>query len=355
MIDPSPARAAPNADNVLPLRHVAALLVIYGHSYDLSGAPAEGDLVTRLLPGFKAGSLGVYVFFALSGFLLMRSLIARPELLRYLRHRALRILPAYWVCLLACVLLLGPTFSSLGAVDYFRHPETWAHLSGNILPLSFVWGLPGVFTDHVFPEVVNGSLWSLGLELRWYGYLALLLALGLAQRRWAFSVVAVLFLAVAAAETLAGKPDPLHYRALSVVFVLGALWAHWWTWHRPRHSGLLACLALALLCHGSAWTGAANTLLVLYASLWAAYALPALPWSSRRDYSYGLYLYGFPVQQSLLALYPALSPLALCVWASLVALLLAWLSWHLVEQPMLRWRSLGAPGARLPSAPVAAA
>lgn len=338
---PSRAAAAPprEADNTLPLRHAAALMVLYGHGHDLLGNPDGPDLVAAWLPGLKAGTFAVYVFFCLSGYLVMLSLLRRRGLLRYAWHRALRILPAYWLVLLACVFVLGPAATTLAPGEYFAHPGTWAHLAGNLVPVSFEWTLPGVFAHHPVPGVVNGSLWSLGLEVRWYAYLGLLLALGVATRRGLFTAVALAFLALAAWEWGTGTPDPLHYRALSATFVLAALCAHWR--ERLRLSAGVALVAAVAII--AAWDHAAlgplAILVLVYAVLSAAFRLPALRWPGTRDYSYGLFLWGFPVQQLLVGAWPGMAPLALFALGAVLSAGLAAATWHLVEAPSLRLKS----------------
>jgi peptidoglycan/LPS O-acetylase OafA/YrhL len=330
---------APGDDNALLLRHLASFFVLFGHSYDLTRHAGEVDPIARWLPGFTAGTLAVYLFFTLSGYLLMLSLQKDRGVIRYVWHRTLRIIPAYWVMLLACVLLLGPVFTTLPLADYLAHTDTWAYLRGNLLPLSFEWTLPGVFAENPLPGVINGSLWSLGLELRWYAYLGLLLAVGAVARRWVFTAVAVAFVAFAGWEWWIGKPDPLHYRALSVTFVVAALAAQW------RHvlvlsvPVLLAGVAAAALASDSRWFGGLVTAVVMYGALFVTYRLPPSRWPTDRDYSYGLFLYGFPVQQTLLSLWPTIPPLALFGSASLIGLGLAAASWHLVEEPALRLKN----------------
>ncbi|MFY2765074.1 acyltransferase family protein [Arenimonas sp. MALMAid1274] len=330
----------PGDDNALPLRHLASLMVIWGHGYTLA-APGHGgtDRLAAWLPGFTTATLAVYVFFAISGYLVMLSLLRRPGFWPYLRNRALRILPAYWVQLVLCALVLGPVFTTLPVADYLGHAGTLAYLQGNAFPLSFVWDLPGVFQDLPYPRVVNGSLWSLGLEMRWYGYLGLLLLLGAARRRWAFTAVALAFLGYAGVEWLQGKPDPLHYRALSCTFVAAALAAHWRHRIRLSHALMLALVVATAACRGTPAFGALATATVLYASGWIVYALPVLRWPAHRDYSYGLFLYGFPCQQAVVAIWPGITPAGLFFVATGLAALLAALSWHLVESPALRWKA----------------
>lgn len=295
------------------------------------------DIVEATMPGFSAGSLAVYVFFAISGFLVAASLLRNPGLWRYGRNRFKRLYPAYLACLLLTVFLLGPAFTTLPLRDYFGAGSgAWAHLLENLNPVTLSWQLPGVFAGNPYPHAVNGSLWSLGLEVRWYAYLGALALLGVVARRWLFTIVALAFLAYAAWEGLQGKPDPLGYRALSMVFMAGALLAQWREQVRVSHLGLAALVLGCVLAHGTSAFFPLVVVATSYASYWFAYLLPVLPWPKQVDYSYGLFLYGFPVQQCLLALWPGLGPVSLCALATALSLALAAASWHVLEQPLLK-------------------
>jgi peptidoglycan/LPS O-acetylase OafA/YrhL len=290
------------------------------------------DWIEALMPGFSAGSWAVYVFFAISGFLVTASVLRKSGFWRYVGHRFRRLYPAYLTCLLLSVFALGPAFTTVSLHDYFAFgSQAWQYLWGNLNPVTLAWDLPGVFAHNPVPNTVNGSLWSLGLEVRWYAYLGALALLGVVSRRWLFTSVGLAFLAFAAWEGLQGKPDPLGYRALSMVFMAGAMAAVWREQLRVSHLGMAA---LVLACVLALDTRAFFPLAVAattYGSYWFAYALPPLPWPRRIDYSYGLFLYGFPVQQALIALNPRIDPLALLALATPLALACAALSWHLLE------------------------
>jgi peptidoglycan/LPS O-acetylase OafA/YrhL len=321
-------------DNFLPLRHLAAWLVIYGHSYHLGAFhPARMDVIEWLMPGFSAGSFAVYVFFAISGYLVTASLLRNPGLWRYLRHRFQRLYPAYLACLLLCVFALGPAFTTLPLREYFSGAsQAWQFLLENLNPVTLAWQLPGVFEHNPGSTAVNGSLWSLGLEVRWYAYLGALALLGVVRRRWLFTLVGGAFLAFAAWEGLQGKPDPFGYRALSMVFMAGALLAQWRERIRLSHLGMAVLLAACALALGTQAFYPLAVAAICYGTYWFAYVVPALPWPKRIDYSYGLFLYGFPVQQALLALWPRLGPWSLCALATAITLAFAALSWHLLER-----------------------
>ncbi|GAB3351615.1 acyltransferase family protein [Lysobacter tyrosinilyticus] len=327
------------SDNYLPLRHLAALLVIYGHSYALSRhSPGEIDLVERLLPGFYAGNFAVYLFFAISGYLVTLSLLRTPGVLRYLRNRIVRVFPGYLACLVFCTFVVGIAFTRLPIGTYLHTDTTWEYLTGNLLPITLSWELPGVFEGNALPKVVNGTLWSLGLEVRWYAYLGLLAALTIVRRRWLFSCIALALVLYGSWEWWSGKPDTSDYRALSQVYLLAALCAHWRERIPVSHWLLAALVVIAAAAHGTRWFAPAAVLCGLYFTFWFAYALPAMRWPSDRDYSYGLFLYGFPMQQAWVSCFPDIRPLMLFPAATACALLLAMLSWHLIERPVLHWR-----------------
>ncbi|MBK6436499.1 MAG: acyltransferase family protein [Rhodanobacteraceae bacterium] len=114
--------AARGSDNFMWLRHAAAIMVLWAHSYGMSSSGLAEPL-SRWLAGFDAGRGAVYLFFATSGYLIALSLVRNDAVLRYVWHRSLRIYPAYAACLLFCVFVVGATFTSLPIADYFasRH------------------------------------------------------------------------------------------------------------------------------------------------------------------------------------------------------------------------------------------
>jgi len=311
--------------------------VLYGHAYHLSSwHPPRRDWIEAWLPGFSAGSFAVYVFFAISGYLVTASLLRKPGFWRYVGHRLRRVYPAYLACLLLTVFALGPAFTTLPLSDYFGSgSQTWQYLRENLNPVTLDWNLPGVFPGNPVPHTVNGSLWSLGLEVRWYAYLGLLALLGVVARRWLFTLVALAFLGFAAWEGLQGKPDPLGYRALSMVFMAGGLAAHWRERVRVSHVGMLALAGACALARDTRAFFPLAVAAITYGCYWFAYALPALRWPKGIDYSYGLFLYGFPVQQALFAWSPRMQPLANLALSLPLAMACAALSWHLLEHRLI--------------------
>lgn len=329
-------RMVRGSDNALLLRLALASLVLFGHAYVMTGVPGAGDFIAHAGwgNGIYTGSLAVDGFFVTSGFLVTGSWLRRRQLWPFLRARALRILPAYVLVLVATVLLIGPALTRLPLGEYFSSAGTWRYL---LLNLGFihVWELPGLFTDNPHPSIVNGSLWTLRIELSAYLGLSLL-GITHALRPWRLLGLCGAGLFAwwwLERQQIPSMPTVLR---LLLLFAFGA-WC-WLTRQRLRLSWFgFAVLALATwLSHGSIGFPILVGIGMGYLCLLLIYA-PALPLPKAfGDYSYGMYLWGFLIQQCVAAVYP--SPTA---WHNLalawpIALLIAVGSWHWVEQPALR-------------------
>lgn len=277
------------------------------------------------------------MFFALSGFLVSQSLARSRTVISYLGLRALRIFPALAVNILLAALVLGPLLTALPLGDYFANPLFRAYLHNIAGSIHYL--LPGLFADHP-SRAVNVSLWTIPWELFCYLGLALIALIGLNRLRTVF-LLAVMALGAAMAALGAANPGVLMGRTavpaplLVECFLLGA--AAWLFRDRivPR-TGLLVASALGcglLMLHplGDLFAAVPITYLTLHLGLLdPARRLPV----SSGDYSYGIFLYGFPVQQLV---YAVLGPHP---WwlnflaAAPVIVLLAIFSWHMVEAPV---------------------
>ena len=174
-------------DNILQLRLLAALMVVFGHSYAIFGVQVNvRDPLHKILPLTFTHLLGVMMFFMISGFLITLSYQRRPHLFRFLRARVLRLWPAFVVCAFVWAFVLGPVLSEFSLREYFttRGPATpYTYLWGGISifwPRSF---LPGVFTTNPVVGAVNVSVWTIPYEATMYLWVAGAGALGLLRFR----------------------------------------------------------------------------------------------------------------------------------------------------------------------------
>jgi peptidoglycan/LPS O-acetylase OafA/YrhL len=331
------------ANNFNLLRLFAAALVLYSHSFHLLGRGGE-EPIGAWFAWFDASILGVSIFFFISGFLVCRSWDTRRDPVSFLTARVLRIAPAYWCVLLVVALVLGPAVTTHSLADYFRDPDYWKYVAfGAVIHVQYL--LPGVF-EHTPTPGVNGSLWTIRLEVALYLMLAIAGSLAHSvvargapdgERWWSRPVVRELLLFVwlfLLVRIAFAGPGYYHltgyflfglgcyrFRALCVLRLDGTL--------------LLACAAIAF---GRTWFGPvlmpmAIAYLVLTLALHPALQM-SRGWLHGNDYSYGLYLYGFPVQQTLVATGISM-PMVVLGWALPVTMGCAALSWHLVEHPLL--------------------
>jgi peptidoglycan/LPS O-acetylase OafA/YrhL len=324
----APGDARSNTFDVLRL--AAALAVLVSHAFILvgRGEPAVGDLAI--------GHLAVVVFVGISGFLITQSWLTEPVLWRYVAKRALRIYPALIVLLLITVLVLGPATSTLPTGDYLAAQQPWQYLGTNTVLWNDAFRLPGVFADNPFPDVVNGSLWTLKTELRAYVMIALLGVIGLLRRRELATVAILVIAAVAAAgpgrvQELTGEETLLHAFCVGALLYLWRDKVIWNVWLA------LAGLAAFAATSGSEAGRHLADLVIPYATIVAAYRLPLAlgRLTARGDVSYGLYLYAFPVGQVLVLAWPSIGAWPLIGIGAVITYALAWASWVLVEAPAL--------------------
>lgn len=324
------------ANNFDFLRLAAATAVLVSHQFALGGQPEP------LWLAFSWGGLGVLVFFAISGFLVAGSWHHDPHAGRFAARRLLRVWPGLAVACLLVALVLGPLVSPLAASDYFRHPETRHFL--RILGLwSFDARLPGVFPGNPVAGSANGSLWTIPVEIRCYLALAALGLVGLMARRALFLAAYLAFAVWFFFLLKMGYDNPLRLQLqMGVVFFTAVALFQLREFWQPRP--LVAAVAGAVLVPAAwmaGWQELAFTLgLPLAAVLAGSVSTPLVRHAGRwGDVSYGVYIYAYPVQQTVVWLtanqLPPVQALALTLP---LTLLLAGLSWHLVEKPALRWK-----------------
>lgn len=333
------------ANNFNLIRLLAAWLVLFSHAYHLSGAGAAEPLL-RLTEGrMTLGTLALGVFFSISGYLVTASAYARGSFLSFLGARLRRLFPALAVALVLSALALGPAVSTLDAAQYF---SSWAPLLYVLCNLSLFhpqYGLPGVFEASPYGAVVNAALWILPIEF------SLCLAVGasvLALRALGLRRRALIPLLAAGAGCLASwffalRGSPSGAALLIPYFMLGAacrLGGDRLPFKGAAAAALLAAAALGALADLRIFPVLASCA-ISYGTLWLArhptWVVPS--WAGRIGApAYGVYLFAFPVQQTVVALGLARTPYMLSLIATLLVLPLAWASWHGVERHFLPHR-----------------
>ena len=329
------------------LRLVLASSVILQHSLALTGH-IDDTFIGWWHPA-SIGDLAVGGFFAVSGYLLFASAQRHPTR-QYLSLRAHRLFPGYWASLVAVAFVAAPLAALLGAGTYklvgSNSAISYVGLNSTLVVLQH--GIGDLLATNPWPTALNGSLWSLAPEF--CCYLILLVTVVLARRSrvrveiWLGAVLVGCFLVMSLARVAlhSGIGDALGLLAgLGLSFFTGSLIQHrGWLTTPSRRTTTLAILALAVVVAVGLWAPFGPIVLAValvsvgrhVRSGWAARV------DERRDLSYGVYLYHFPVIQLLVAagVVPLTVSGALTVLAPVTFLLvlpLATASWYLVEKP----------------------
>jgi peptidoglycan/LPS O-acetylase OafA/YrhL len=312
------------------IRFLAASSVVLSHSLQLPTGKVEDDPLWGLSHQTSTiGSMAVWVFFIISGYLITSS-AERSRPFGYFMARVLRIFPALILVSFVSSFILGPLITN--DPGYWTHLQTYKYFLGNASLIQIQYTLPGVFTQNAFRDIVNGALWTLKIEFYCYIIFGLMIFVFFGTRKyiisWFFVFLYVGYFFVQKEDF----PDNLKVNFdLFRYFAAGALF-YLWRDQIPLKS-VLAWLALGLVVL-SVVTGLtrfifpiAGTYLVLYLALGDRYANFAA-WG---DFSYGIYLWGFPVQQLIVMQLPNSSWIINFLLALPIAIFLAFISWHLIE------------------------
>jgi len=344
------AEYATGRDNNFNLiRFIAASLVLFSHSHVLvSGSEMAEPLRSSI--GMTWGSIAVDVFFIISGFLITCSFFSRKTLTAFIRARLLRLYPALIVATTVCV-FAGLHFTTLTPSEYLSHSHTHRFFIKNATLLFGTFNkLPGVFLDTPWKESVNGSLWTLPFELRMYALLAFFLSLATFLEKRESAVDAKrLLLALAAMALLLNLINhfhpflPVQFVHLFSMFFMGAACFAWKEKIQLSWKAAAICLPVLLFPLVSKNLFFIGYCFVMpYLTLFAA-CVPAGPvrkFNNFGDYSYGVYIYAFPVQQSLVQVMPGINLSGMIILSFLITLSLAVLSWHTIEKRFLLLKTL---------------
>ena len=338
------------ANNMNLLRLCFATIVVFSHCFEVVDRSTRYEPFNRLFHTLSLGDLSVDGFFLLSGFLILYSWQRDPRLGGFMARRILRIYPGFIVATLIGGLIVAPLFAAStpaywAAFQPGRFVSWMLALTEPAVPPSFA-GLP--YFD------LNGAMWTIQYEFLCYLLVAVLGVLGFAGSRklWLLLLAATIVASFFPNQLIALRgvdsntrlmicDEPASFVRFLSYFSAGAV--YYLYRNEIRLDGRWAAV-LALICF-VAMFGVDSSRIVLptagaYLLFWLAFAkLPDNPLSRfcrKQDLSYGVYLYGWPGQQSLLFFLKPISPYLLFFPAAAVALICGGLSWTLIEQRCLR-------------------
>jgi peptidoglycan/LPS O-acetylase OafA/YrhL len=326
-------------NNFDALRLVFASMVVM---YHIGVLPRAASLAWSLR---ISASFAVQAFFVVSGFLVTMSFENSSSMKSYATKRLRRIAPAYVAVIIAAALGLS-TISTLPLSEYFADREFWRYIAFNLVLANFsAPNLPGVFQSN-YMSAVNGSLWTIKIEVAFYCLVPFIV--WATRRAGTFNVLGTIFIAsiiwrLGFSAAAAGTGLEIYSKLAKqlpgqMCFFAGGAWAYYRTLRGRTISGLIAAAAVVVYALSKGWlydfTAPLAVTAVVY---WAAIAGPRLPAAAKYgDFSYGVYLYHFPLIQAFVALgLFQWSPLAGWMMSVIVVVFCAVISWRFVERPML--------------------
>jgi peptidoglycan/LPS O-acetylase OafA/YrhL len=325
------------------LRLTAALFVFISHTYGIRDL-GNYELLSRLTANrYVFSTLGLAIFFSMSGFLVCRSLVTATSIKQYLLNRFLRIWPAYATCTLLCVLFIGLLFTTLPVLKFITHPQTLSYFFINISLLSSSFFLPGVFNN----KAINPSIWTIPIEVRLY--LLLLFVHLIAKfrfRQWLLLIlvsiwIARLFMPTTVQFTFI-KPHILHSINLAIYFLTGACF---YLYKEKIAFTLYIWLVLfaywlALHLWFPTYVEGAEHPFMVYSFMWVAMRWYTLPFI-KADISYGFYLFAAPIQKVIqYTIGEYLSFIEFLLITGACTVVVATLSWYLIEKKALSLKYL---------------
>jgi peptidoglycan/LPS O-acetylase OafA/YrhL len=332
------------------LRFSAATGVFISHTFILSGT------------GFKSaaavlGFISVNVFFIISGFLVTKSLLDRGSLKKFALARVLRIYPALILAVLFSTFIVGIAFTELPIKEYLLNPNTYEYVYKNIFLVfpDIPETLPGVFVNTSSSTIVNAPLWTLPYEIKMYILLgivgSLFLFLPENKYRSLFNLFFILITLISMGFFVAGytvRGEPVNFGFSYDYFRLIAMFGSGVLLFMLRDSVYLSTKYFVLIIVVIAASSFFRPIFVAltysslcYLVIYLAYFPNGLirQFNKLGDYSYGIYIYGYPIQQSVENLWPNLHLLEYFILTYIATLILSVLSWHLIEKRMLRFKN----------------
>jgi peptidoglycan/LPS O-acetylase OafA/YrhL len=319
-------------------------MVLLSHAPEITDGNRSRELFSSLTrSGISFGDVGVMGFFLLSGYLIVQSWQGDPEFWNYLRKRILRIVPGYLVAALLSTVIVG--LLAPAVPDFFRH-FTY-HYPASILELDKP-KTPAVFPGLFYPDV-NGSMWTIPYEFRCYLLVALFGICRLLRRPAAWiGTTAVLLIVVAdkglerhlewnQLRAFTGTPKDVYL--LTATFFVGG--CYYLLRERIVFRPIFAIpAAIGLVLAAIFLSGNLEIFMILLGGYLLFYVtqvpIRSLPSIGKfPDISYGVYLYGWPVE-ALWIWYRRGSPWIAFLISVPICFGLGWLSWHFVERPMLK-------------------
>lgn len=325
-------------NNLNIIRFIAAILVIYSHSFPFTRGQDCVDGLAKLTKGqMTLGGIAVSIFFFYGGFLICKSLERTQDGKKFFLARVKRIFPSLLVVVFGTVFVLGPILTTLSMKEYFTNSDTYKYLlNGLLFP---VHNLPGVFEDNIYGPAVNGPLWTLPVEFVCYILCFVFWKLCFMNEKKAKYTIPVIIVFVVVASLTLARISPLLAEALrpSMLFYIGMIVYI----YRDK---IYVDIKFFLIAFVVFLLGLLTPVLNMFVYLTVPYILIYIGYGTKiklqrfggkYEVSYGMYLCGSPIQQTLVYLFDNKIPqISNAILSTIIAILFGWLLCILVEKPI---------------------
>jgi peptidoglycan/LPS O-acetylase OafA/YrhL len=331
------------------LRILFAVLVFVHHLCLLTNSKVFDPLFKLIHPFSR---LSVPGFFIISGFLIFMSYKNSKTLKSYIEKRIRRIAPAYCFVVFASA-VFGSLLTSLPLHEYFTNSYLFKYVFANLALLNFIQSsIPGVFVNNPFNSAVNGSLWTIKVEVMFYLAVPVItLALQKFDKLMVISTIYILsfiykesmnFFAIQTGQNIFTElgwqlPGQLSF------FISGCLLFYYFEAFKNTYKYLLIPSVTVLVINEFTHSEylpvnflVPLSLAIVVISI-ALFTPPIAAMSKHGDFSYGIYIYHYPIIQSFITLgiFQLNSYIAFLAVAILVVLI-SYCSWHWLEKPFLQ-------------------
>lgn len=329
----SPAHNS-NAFDVI--RHLAAISVLFSHHFALSNLPEPKAFgVTKL------GTFAVIVFFAISGYLITNSYLRTSSIRSYFEKRILRIFPALITCAFILTFIIRATFGTSPPINYIFSFDSLK----NFIYFSFFGAhahpdQTNYFaSDYIYPDTLDGSLWTLFFEF--FDYIMIVIFINNKKRPvTGLSILLIGSILIQALITL-GLPSNYYIdRAtiLTIPFALGGILLltkeYWYGNKTSLVMILLAVIGILLSNHSNersiSFFLSIPVLVIVLGSHFKDRII-----NGRFDFSYGIYIYAFPIQQIVINNF-GFDFMESMIASALLTLTMSVSSWYFVEKRFIK-------------------
>lgn len=328
------------------LRFLFALLVVISHSYPLSGSSESSQWIFQVTNGQIAlAQIGLSGFFIISGYFIFQSLKRSNSIIDYFKKRFLRLFPALIVVLFLTMVLAPFVYNS--ETPFFQNAEVYTYFPNNLSLYHLQPSIKGIFDTNSY-HAINGSLWTIRYEFSLY--IALSLLFFFRKQKWVlFSLISFAFLLFYtiynfyltrfSSSTLFGIQG-YHLLNLGTFFIAGSLLSSM-QFERLKYKKLILGVVLFILLLSlflNEYNSVKHIILPIIIMLIGFMPLPFISTFGKfGDMSYGIYIYSFPIQQTLMYFFK-MNTYTLMFTSVLLSISFGFLSWHWIEKRALKYK-----------------